>query len=118
MHVTSSPNLRPEGGMQLGLVGSVHCRRDKKPLHDRRWQSAQVIIRCSMPLQSMLSFLGGERGAGPKLLLAVLITALANNIHRMNEKGHLQSCHSVIIPITEPVCLTSLHTAKLGQRAQ
>lgn len=110
--------MRPEGGMQLGLVGSVHCRRDKKPLHDRRWQSAQVIIRCSMPLQSMLSFLGGERGAGPKLLLAVLITALANNIHRMNEKGHLQSCHSVIIPITEPVCLTSLHTAKLGQRAQ
>lgn len=33
---------------------------------------------------------GGRGGAGPKLLLAVLITALANNIHTMNEKGHLQ----------------------------
>lgn len=89
----------PTGGMcpTTDDISAAYTNRNLH--HSKRWlfYSGDNMLFCAIKVHTILFYFILFFGLD-KLLLAVLITALASNIHAVSGKGHLQSCHSVNYP--------------------
>lgn len=88
--------MRPTGRTcpTADVISVVYTNRNLH--HSKRWlfYSGDNVLFCAIKVHTFFFFFW----PGHKLLLAVLITALASNIHAVSGKGHPQSCRSVNYP--------------------